>query len=85
MYWHQITTQLAAESSIVFAHGDIAARNILVRDGRIVALLHWEHAGWYPEYWEYVFTLRGMDNIDWETLGLLSVETDPLLFAAMPS
>ncbi|RSL76308.1 hypothetical protein CEP51_010080 [Fusarium floridanum] len=69
MYWHQITTQLAVESPIVFTHGDIAARNILVRDGRIVALLDWEYAGWYPEYWEYVFTLRGMDNIDWETLG----------------
>lgn len=40
-----------------------------MRDGRIVALLDWEYAGWYPEYWEYVFTLNGMDNIDWETLG----------------
>lgn len=69
MYWHQITTQLAVESPIVFTHGDIAARNILVRDGRIVAILDWEYAGWYTEYWEYVFTLRGLDNIDWETLG----------------
>lgn len=69
MYWHQITTQLGAEYPIVFTHGDIAARNIMVRDGRIVALLDWEFAGWYPEYWEYVFALRGLDNIDWETLG----------------
>ncbi|KAK1768748.1 kinase-like domain-containing protein [Phialemonium atrogriseum] len=69
MYWHQITTQLGAEYPIVFTHADIAARNIMVRDGRIVALLDWEFAGWYPEYWEYVFALRGMDNIDWETLG----------------
>ncbi|EFY88252.1 hypothetical protein MAC_05725 [Metarhizium acridum CQMa 102] len=69
MYWHQITTQLSAESPIVFTHGDIAARNILVSGGRIVALLDWEFAGWYPEYWEYVFALRGLDNIDWETLG----------------
>ncbi|KAM6524279.1 hypothetical protein FSOLCH5_004880 [Fusarium solani] len=69
MYWHQITTQLATESLIVFTYGDIATRNILVRDGHIVALLDWEYEGWYPEYWEYVFTLRGMDNIDWETLG----------------
>ncbi|RSM00610.1 hypothetical protein CEP52_009052 [Fusarium oligoseptatum] len=50
MYWHQITTQLAVESPIVFTHGDIAARNILVCDGLIVALLDWEYAGWYPEY-----------------------------------
>ncbi|KAG8674265.1 hypothetical protein FPOAC2_00271 [Fusarium poae] len=69
MYWHQITTQLGGEYPIVFTHGDIAARNILVRDGHIVALLDWEFAGWYPEYWEYVFALRGMDKLDWETLG----------------
>ncbi|KAL2757325.1 hypothetical protein ACRALDRAFT_1060724 [Sodiomyces alcalophilus JCM 7366] len=69
IYWHQITTQLSNDHPIVFTHGDIAARNIIVRDGRIVALLDWEFAGWYPEYWEYVFTLRGLDNMDWETLG----------------
>ncbi|KAB5554752.1 kinase-like domain-containing protein [Coniochaeta sp. 2T2.1] len=69
IYWHQITTQLRADCPIVFTHGDIAARNILIHDGRIVALLDWEFAGWYPEYWDYVFALRGMDNIDWETLG----------------
>ena len=77
MYWHQITTQLSAECPIVFTHGDIAARNIMVRDGRIVALLDWENAGWYPEYWDYVFTIRGMDHIDWETLG----QHAPSLFA----
>jgi tRNA A-37 threonylcarbamoyl transferase component Bud32 len=69
MYWHQITTQLGAEYSIVFTHGDISSRNIIISEGRIVALLDWEFAGWYPEYWEYVFALRGLDNIDWETLG----------------
>ncbi|KAI1333114.1 kinase-like domain-containing protein [Xylariaceae sp. FL0255] len=70
IYWHQITTQLGAKCPIIFTHGDIAARNILVRDGKIVALLDWEFAGWYPEYWEYVFAFRGLDNVDWETLGL---------------
>ncbi|KAK3939916.1 kinase-like domain-containing protein [Diplogelasinospora grovesii] len=58
-----------AEYPIVFTHGDVTARNIIVRNGRIVALLDWEFAGWYLEYWDYVFTLRGMDNIDWVTLG----------------
>ncbi|KAH6954220.1 hypothetical protein FAVG1_02287 [Fusarium avenaceum] len=42
MHWHQITTQLGAEYPIVFTHGDISSRNIIVRDGRIVALLDWE-------------------------------------------
>lgn len=69
MYWHQITAQLSVDCPIVFTYGDLAARNILVRDGRIVAIVDWEYAGWYPEYWGYMFALRGMDNIDWETLG----------------
>ncbi|KUI55080.1 hypothetical protein VP1G_02422 [Cytospora mali] len=69
MYWHQITAQLSADCSIVFTHSDISAQNIIVREGRIVALLDWEFAGWFPEYWEYTFALRGLDNIDWETLG----------------
>ncbi|OAA43763.1 Protein kinase-like domain protein [Metarhizium rileyi] len=69
MYWHQITTQLGTDYPIVFTHGDIASRNIIISEGRIVALLDWEFAGWYPEYWEYVFALRGLDNVDWKTLG----------------
>ncbi|KAK7703393.1 hypothetical protein SLS64_009062 [Diaporthe eres] len=77
MYWHQITTQLGTDYPIVFTHGDIAARNIMIRDGRIVAIMDWEFAGWYPEYWDYVFTMRGLDKIDWETLG----KHLPLLFA----
>lgn len=41
----------------------------MVCDGKIVAMLDWEYAGWYPGHWDYVFTMRGMDNVDWETLG----------------
>lgn len=69
MHWHQITSQLNTNFPIVFTHGDIAARNIIIQNRRIVAILDWEFAGWLPEYWEYVFALRGLDNIDWETLG----------------
>jgi hypothetical protein len=37
----------------VFTHADIAPRNIIVNsEGEIAALLDWERAGWYPEYWE---------------------------------
>jgi serine/threonine protein kinase len=42
---------------IVLTHGDIAPRNIIVRDGKIVAILDWELSGFYPEYWEYVKAL----------------------------
>ncbi|EXJ54913.1 uncharacterized protein A1O5_12824 [Cladophialophora psammophila CBS 110553] len=37
-----------------FAHASLCPQNILVDDaGRICALIGWESAGWYPEYWEY--------------------------------
>lgn len=36
-----------------FTHADLAPRNIIVRDGRIAAIIDWAFAGWYPEYWEF--------------------------------
>ncbi|KAH9936576.1 kinase-like protein [Fomitopsis serialis] len=38
---------------IYFTHADLHHNNILVKDGRLAAILDWEHAGWYPEYWEH--------------------------------
>jgi thiamine kinase-like enzyme len=37
-----------------FTHGDLVPNNIIVKDGRIAAIIDWEFAGWFPEYWEYV-------------------------------
>ncbi|KAF5371022.1 hypothetical protein D9615_010036 [Tricholomella constricta] len=37
----------------VFTHGDLGPHNILWKDGKIVAIIDWETAGWLPEYWEY--------------------------------
>ncbi|KAL7925549.1 kinase-like protein [Trichoderma austrokoningii] len=36
-----------------FTHGDLVPRNIIVRNGRVAAIIDWGFAGWYPEYWEY--------------------------------
>lgn len=37
-----------------FTHANLCPRNIIVDEaGRICALIGWESAGWYPEYWEY--------------------------------
>ncbi|KAK6949581.1 hypothetical protein Daesc_009664 [Daldinia eschscholtzii] len=40
---------------IVFTHGDINLRNVLVdeKSGRLSGIVDWETAGWYPDYWEY--------------------------------
>jgi aminoglycoside phosphotransferase len=50
-----------------FTHGDFAPRNILVKkDGTVTAIIDWDSAGWFPEYWEYTkakFTPHAPD--DW--------------------
>ena len=45
-----------------FTHGDLAPRNILVKGDKIVGIIDWECAGWYPEYWEYTSCYRS--NLD---------------------
>ncbi|KAK2734985.1 hypothetical protein FQN55_002313 [Onygenales sp. PD_40] len=39
---------------IHFAHGDFSPRNIMVDvgSGEVKAVLDWDRAGWYPEYWD---------------------------------
>lgn len=49
-----ISPKLAGED-LVFTHGDLAPRNILVDDhGHVTAILDWEFAGWHPQWWETV-------------------------------
>lgn len=43
----------------VFTHGDLNPFNILVRDGKIVAIIDWEFSGWLPPYWEYTSVWLG--------------------------
>lgn len=49
--------QRSTQHRICFTHGDLHGGNILVKDGKIVALIDFETAGWYPEYW-YVHFLE---------------------------
>lgn len=61
-----LAARLRTNHRIVLSHCDLAPRNIMVQDGKIVALLDWEDAGWYPEYWEYVkFFQRNYMGNDW--------------------
>jgi hypothetical protein len=61
------------EVPIVFTHGGLHPRNIIVSAGpypRVVSILGWEQAGWYPAYWElckarWEFSSRGKLG-DWE-------------------
>jgi aminoglycoside phosphotransferase (APT) family kinase protein len=64
--------QQNSENEIVFTHGDLAPRNILVEEGRISGIVDWEQAGWYPEYWEYVKAMWTCIDT-WETVWPLEV------------
>jgi hypothetical protein len=51
-----------------FTHANLCPRNIVVdNSGRIVALVGWESAGWYPEYWEYTQMCHATPKtmVDW--------------------
>jgi hypothetical protein len=56
----------AGRHEVVFTHGDISPHNILVLDdGSVSALLDWEAAGWYPEYWEFTTAWRWEEAGSW--------------------
>lgn len=38
---------------IVFTHGDLNMRNVLICNGKLSGIVDWENSGWYPEYWDY--------------------------------
>lgn len=37
----------------VFTHGDLSSLNVLANGDKVVGIVDWETAGWYPSYWEY--------------------------------
>lgn len=49
-----------------FTHADLHPNNIMVRDGHITAVIDWEFAGWYPEYWEYTKAYFGELRPHWD-------------------
>jgi aminoglycoside phosphotransferase (APT) family kinase protein len=51
--WSHFEVVSQRQYHTTFTHSDIAPRNILIKDGKIAAIVDWESAGWYPEYWEY--------------------------------
>ncbi|PNY21222.1 Uncharacterized protein TCAP_07279 [Tolypocladium capitatum] len=68
--------------NIYFTHGDLTLGNIIVSDDtgpkRIVGIVDWEQAGWYPEYWEYCKLLYGVEfTHEWRAAGWADKVMDP--------
>ena len=64
-------------SKFVLTHGDLAARNIMVQDGRITGIVDWEYSGFFPEYMEYALATVIHDNIEEWWLPVLKKVLEP--------
>ncbi|KAF8233172.1 hypothetical protein L208DRAFT_1268236, partial [Tricholoma matsutake] len=51
------------EAQVYLTHGDLLPHNILVNGSRITAIIDWETASYYPEFWEYC----RMHDLGWMT------------------
>ncbi len=67
-YADTLLSMLPRSNVSVFAHGDIAPRNIMVDEsGHITGIIDWELAGWYPDYWEYANIMKPSQDKDWQS------------------
>ena len=65
-YCSMLLSMQRCNHKIVLTHGDFHPRNIIVKDDVVIAIIDWEFAGWYPEYWEYVKALNVVGPVvDW--------------------
>ncbi|RDW83677.1 uncharacterized protein DSM5745_04003 [Aspergillus mulundensis] len=55
----------------VLTHCDLNLGNIMVRDGKVVGILDWEYAAYFPIWYEYVSASFGFTDIDVEWKRLL--------------
>lgn len=50
----------------VFAHANFYPGNVMLKPDGSLVVIDWEHAGWYPSFWEYCGTLMLLDHLsDW--------------------
>lgn len=55
----------------VLTHCDLNIGNIMVKDGKLVGIIDWEHAAYYPIWYEYVSATWGFTEADAEWRRLL--------------
>lgn len=60
----------------VLTHCDLNLGNIMVKDGKLVGILDWEYAAYYPIWYEYVSASWGFTEMDVEWKRLLRERLD---------
>jgi aminoglycoside phosphotransferase (APT) family kinase protein len=62
---NMIETEKTRDYSCRMTHGDLSFRNIIVQGEKLMGIVDWETAGWYPDYWEYASTFYSFfDSVD---------------------
>ncbi|KAI2462861.1 kinase-like protein [Annulohypoxylon bovei var. microspora] len=51
---HALMNKMPSAEPFTFSHSDVHEKNIMVKDGNFVGLIHWGLAGFYPSWWEFV-------------------------------
>lgn len=74
---------LPDEGQVVLTHGDLTLGNIIISDlpgpRRIVGIIDWEQAGWYPDYWEYYKLCYGVAYThEWREAGWSDTVITPI-------
>jgi Ser/Thr protein kinase RdoA (MazF antagonist) len=57
-----IEIQDGKNRKICFTRGDLNGANILVRKGKVAAIIDFDLSGFYPEYWEYTTAMVGISG-----------------------
>lgn len=60
----------------VLTHCDLNIGNIMAKDGQLVGILDWEHAAYYPVWYEYIAATWGFTKADAEWRRLLRQHLD---------
>ncbi|KAG6361934.1 hypothetical protein INS49_010163 [Diaporthe citri] len=65
--WESLIPEILKEGPPVFTHGDLQRKNIILRDDGKVFIIDWGLSGWFPECWEYCYTMyaAGEFESDW--------------------
>ncbi|KFZ22789.1 hypothetical protein V502_02719 [Pseudogymnoascus sp. VKM F-4520 (FW-2644)] len=58
----------------VLTHGDLNPGNIMIHGGHVSGIIDWEHAGYFPDWWEHATALTWVQDTRWLRLLLDEME-----------